>query len=250
MTALSYTIMFRAGTATFVRTASKHFAKNIRKAISILAVSEYFRVPRMLVDGGAVYKLPDSVSFEEGSQTEPTACCIRALRKVGVSVGNSVAIYGVGPVGLTHVQLLKCFGAGPIYAIDVIEQRRQFATKLGADLSFDPTTDDAPKAISLLTEGLGVDYAIVATANLKALESAFATVRKGGTVLLFGAPTRGAMMSLDVSKMFLREVRFQSSYSTSETEMRMAMQLIESKRVRPSKSITDRFPLTRTIESS
>ncbi len=211
--------------------------------------SEYFRVPKTLVNGGAVYKLPESVSFEEGSQAEPTACCIRALRKVGVSVGNSVAIYGVGPVGLTHVQLLRCLGVEPIYAVDVIKLRRNLATKLGADLSFDPTTDDVPKAISLLTGGLGVDYAIVATANLKALESAFATVRKGGTVLLFGAPTRGATMSLDMGKMFLREVRFQSSYSTSETEMGVAMQLIESKRVRPSAIITDRFPLSRTIDA-
>jgi L-iditol 2-dehydrogenase len=211
--------------------------------------AEYFRVPKTLVKGGTMYKLPDSVSFEEGSQTEPTACCIRALRKAGVSVGNSVAVYGLGPVGLTHVQLLKCFGAGPVYAVDVIKQRRHFATKLGADLTFDPKTDDAPKGISLLTGGLGVDYAIVATANLKALESAFATVRKGGCVLLFGAPTRGALMSLDMSKMFLREVRFQSSYSTSETEMRMAIQLIESKRIRPSEIITDRFPLSQAIEA-
>ena len=211
--------------------------------------AEYFRVPETLVKGGTVYKLPDSVSFEEGSQAEPTACCIRALRKAGVSVGNSVAVYGVGPVGLAHVQLLKCFGAGPVFAIDVIKQRRHLATKLGADLAFDPTTDDVANAVSLLTGGLGVDYAVVATANLKALESAFAAVRKGGTILLFGAPTRGAMMSLDMSKMFLREVRFQSSYSTSETEMPIAIQLIESKRVRPSEVITDRFPLSRAIEA-
>ncbi len=211
--------------------------------------AEYFRVPETLVKGGTVHKLPDSVSFEEGSQAEPTACCIRALRKAGVSVGNCVAVYGLGPVGLTHVQLLKCFGAGPVYAIDVIKQRRHFATRLGADLAFDPTTDDTHQAISLLTRGIGVDYAIVATANLKALESAFATVRKGGSVVLFGAPTRGAMMSLDISKMFLREVRFQSSYSTSETEMQMAIQLIESKRIRPSEIITDRFALSQAIEA-
>ncbi len=211
--------------------------------------AEKFRVPKALVKGGTVYMLPDSVSFEDGSQTEPTACCLRGLRKAGVSVGDSVAVYGVGPVGLTHVQLLKCFGAGPVYAIDVIKKRREFATKLGADLTFDPTSDDVPKTISLLTGGLGVDYAIVATANLKALESAFATVHKGGMVLLFGAPTRGSSMSLDMSKLFLREVRFQSSYSTSETEMQMAIQLIESRRIRPSEIITDRFPLSRAIEA-
>jgi len=212
-------------------------------------LAESFRVPETLVKGGSVYKLPDSVDFEEGSQVEPTACCIRALRKAGITSGNSVAVFGVGPVGLTHLQLLKCYGATPVYTIDVIKKRRQTAANLGADLTFDPTTDDIPKAISLLTDGLGVNYAIVATANLRALETAFNTVRKGGMVLLFGAPARGSLMHLDMSKMFLREVRFQSSYSTSETEMRMALELIESKIIRPSKIISHRFPLSQAVDA-
>jgi L-iditol 2-dehydrogenase len=201
------------------------------------------------VKGGTVYKLPDSMSFEEGSQVEPTACCVRALYKAGVSAGDSVAVFGTGPVGLTHVQLLKCFGATPVYAIDVIKNRRDFATKLGADLAFDPRTDDVPKTISLLTGGLGVDYAIVATANLKAIEAAVATVRKGGVVVLFGAPARGALMSIDMSNLFLREVRLQPSYSTSETEMRIAMSLIENRRIEPAGLISHRFPLSQTVEA-
>jgi len=212
-------------------------------------LAESFRVPESLVSGGTVYRLPDSMSFEEGSQVEPVACCVRALRKVGVKSGGAAAIFGVGPVGLSHLQLLKCFGATAVYAIDVIKKRRDYAIKLGADLAFDPTTDDAPNAIKLLTGGLGVDLAIVATANLKALESAFDTVRKGGTVILFGAPTRGSLLTLDVSRIFLREVRFQSSYSTSETEMRIALELVRSNRIKPSEMITDRLPLSRTIEA-
>jgi L-iditol 2-dehydrogenase len=211
--------------------------------------AELFRVPEQLVDGGTVHTLPDSVTFEEGSQAEPVACCIRALNKVKMKQGDSVAIFGVGPVGLTHLQLLKCLGASRVYAIDVIKKRREYAAKLGADLTFDPTTDDAQKTISLLTGGVGVDLAIVATANLKAVESAFETVRKGGTILQFGAPIRGSRFSLDMSRMFLREVRFQSSYSTSETEMQMALQLIAGKRVKPSAIVTDRLPLSRTVEA-
>jgi len=211
--------------------------------------AECFRVPEPLVKGGTVYKLPDSMSFEEGSQVEPTACCIRALRKAGVSAGDNVAVFGTGPVGLTHIQLLRCFGAAHVYAIDVIKNRRDFATKLGADLAFDPTTDDVPNAISLLTEGLGVDYAIVATANLMAIEAAIATVRKGGVVVLFGAPARGARMSVDMSNLFLREVRLQSSYSTSETEMRIALDLIKNKRIEPLRLISHRFQLSQTAEA-
>ena len=211
--------------------------------------AEYFRVPSTLVEGGTVYKLPDSVSFDEGSLIEPTACCVRALRKANVRPGCSAVVFGVGPVGLLHMQLLKAYGLAPVYAVDVIKSRRDTAMKLGAESAFDPATDDIPTMIAQQTSQRGVDYAIVATANLKALEQATRTVRKGGTILLFGAPARGASVSLDMSYMFLHEVNFQSSYSTSETEMRIAMNLIAGKRTNPSLLISHRFPLHQTVEA-
>jgi L-iditol 2-dehydrogenase len=211
--------------------------------------ADYFRVPSTLVQGGTVHRLPESMSYEEGSQVEPTACCIRALRKAGVKAGNSVAIFGVGPVGLIHVQLTKTYGAAPIIAIDVLENRRELAVKLGADMTLNPTIDDVPKRISSMTQGLGVDYAIVATGNLRAIEQAFSSIRKGGKVVLFGAPPRGAQLPLDMSRLFIREIDFESSYSTSETEMRMALDLIEKKRISPSKLITHRLPLAETLEA-
>jgi L-iditol 2-dehydrogenase len=205
--------------------------------------AEYFRVPEVLVRGGTVYAIPESMSFEEGSQVEPTACCIRALRKAGIKEGDSVAVFGVGPVGLIHVQLLKLFGMAPILAVEVIRNRRHIAEKLGADMTLDPGSDDVPKAISLVTDGRGVDYAIVATGNPKAIEQASNSVRKGGKVLLFGSPARGVVLSFDAGQLFLREVSIQSSYSTSETEMRMALDLIESKRIAPAQTITHRISL-------
>ncbi len=220
-----------------------------RSNLDPCGVAEYFRVPATLVGGGAVYRLPESMSYEEGSQVEPTACCIRALRKAGVMTGKSAAVFGTGPVGLTHVELLKAYGAAPIFAVDMIENRRNLAAKLGADTTLDPTRDLVSEAISIETRGLGVDYAIVATGNLKAFEEALGSVRKGGLVVLFGAPSRGAQVSLDMSRLFLQETRFQSSYSTSETEMRMALDMIEKKRIIPSNIITHRLPLAETIEA-
>jgi L-iditol 2-dehydrogenase len=88
-----------------------------------------------------------------------------------------------------------------------------------------------------------VDYAIVATGNPKAIEQASNSVRKGGKVLLFGSPARGVVLSFDAGQLFLREVSIQSSYSTSETEMRMALDLIESKRIAPAQTITHRISL-------
>jgi L-iditol 2-dehydrogenase len=205
--------------------------------------AEFFRVPATLVRGGTVYKVPDSLSFEEGSLVEPTACCIRALRKSGIRPGSCVAVFGVGPVGLTHVQLLKLGGASTIFAIDILEPRRRMAATLGATNTLDPTTQKAEQAILDGTDGQGVDHAIVATGSTKAFEQACRVVRKGGCVTLFGAPARGAMVSLDLSNLFLREITFKSSYSTSETEMRIALDLITQRRITPARMITHRLPL-------
>ena len=211
--------------------------------------AEYFRVPDQLVKGGTVYKLPFSMSFEEGSLVEPTACCIRALRKSGIKAGNSVAIFGVGPVGLTHVQLLKLYGAAPIFAIDLLKSRRYMASSLGADTTLDPANEDVPRELRDGTDGRGVDFAIVATGNPDAIQQATSSVRSGGKLVLFGAPARGAHMSLDLSRLFLQEITIQSSYSTSETEMQMALKLIQSARIQPSKLITHRLPIERILEA-
>jgi L-iditol 2-dehydrogenase len=211
--------------------------------------AEYFRVPFTLVEGGTVYRVPDSMNYEEGSQVEPTACCIRALEKANVKAGNSVAIFGLGPVGLLHLQLTKAYGAAPTMAIDLLANRRKLATSLGADTTLNPTTDDVPKEVTSMTKGRGADYAIVATGSLRAAEEALRSVRKGGTVVLFGAPARGAQLTVDISRLFLHEIKFESSYSTSETEMRMALDLIEKKRIDPSKLITHRLPLGRTLDA-
>jgi L-iditol 2-dehydrogenase len=188
------------------------------------------------------------MTFEEGSQVEPTACCLRGLRKLGDVTGRSVAVFGVGPVGLTHVQLLKLFGVEKIFALDPIESRRKMASGLGADYVLDPT-GVAQAEINRRTAGCGVDYAVVASGSPRAIETAIGSVRRGGRVLLFGAPARGAMLSMDVSRLFIREITLLPSYSTSEVEMRMALQLIESKRIDPTRIITHRMRLEKVTEA-
>jgi L-iditol 2-dehydrogenase len=210
--------------------------------------AEFFKVSAALVKGGAVYPLPADVDFETGSQMEPTACCIRALRKAGIRSGSNVAVFGVGPVGLTHIQLLRLHGAARIFAIDGLANRRVLASKLGADFTLDPGMN-VLQAVLKETNNLGVDYAIVATGNPKAIESALGVVRKGGRIILFGTPARGAHLSIDISRLFLREITLQSSYSTSETEMQMALEFIVKKRINPSIMITHRLPLNKIQEA-
>ena len=237
------------GSCTYCKNGLETLCEDYPRAnLDPCGFAEYFRVPSPLVKGGAVHRLPSSMNYVSGCQVEPTACCLRGLRKIEISAGSTVAVFGVGPVGLTHLQLLRLYGASPIFAIDLLENRRLMALKFGADYALDPGMNSL-QTILKESGNLGVEYAIVATGNPKALESAISIVRKGGKILLFGAPPRGTRASLDISRMFLREITLLSSYSTTETEMRIALELIERRRIDPSLMITHKLPLDRAVEA-
>ena len=84
---------------------------------------------------------------------------------------------------------------------------------------------------------------MVATGNQKAIDQAFASVRKGGKVLLFGAPSIGASYHLDVSKLFTRQISLISSYSCVEPEMHEAIQLVLGEKLDVRGLVSDRFKL-------
>ncbi len=207
--------------------------------------AELFRVPEFNVSRGAVTVLPDNVDFDEGALLEPTACCIRALDKAKVQPGESVLIAGLGPTGLTQLQLLRTMGAGRIIGTDIRLTRLEMAKKMGADSVLDPNHEDVEAEVSKLA-GQGVDLAIVSTGNPKALSQALGSIRKGGRVLLFGAPAQGAVFPLDISTLFSRQVSITTSYSCVEEEISRALELVSRGDVNLGPMITHRFPLDET----
>ncbi len=204
--------------------------------------AESFRVPRYNVERGALIHLPDKLSFEEGAMIEPTACCIRAIQAAHVQENDSILVVGLGPTGLTQTQLLRGLTKGQIIGTDIIESRLQAGRKLGADETLDPRVGNVPETVKKLTRD-GADLALVATGNEKALDQAFASVRRGGKVLLFGAPSVGAEYRLDISRLFSRQTSLISSYSCVESEMHEAIRLILTKRIDVRSLISDKFRL-------
>src|SRR5207249_8016375 len=137
-------------------------------------------------------------SFEQDAMIEPTACCIRAIRRARVLEGDNVLVVGLGPTGLTQIQLLRNATKGGIIGSDIVEARLQLGKKLGADETINALAEDVPVHIRKITRD-GVDLAIVSTGNEKALNQAFGSVRRGGRILLFGAPSHGASYQLNVT---------------------------------------------------
>jgi len=205
-------------------------------------LAEYFRVPETNVTRGAVIRLPPEASFEEGSMLEPTACCMRALNTAEVKQGDSVLVVGLGPTGLTQIQLLRKMGPSTIIGADLLPHRLEMAHKLGASEAIDASSKDIPEHVTKLTR-VGVDLAIVSTGNPKAIHAALASVRKGGKLLLFGAPAQGSTIDLDVGALFSRQISIVTSYSCVESDIHRALGFLTRGEIDLRSMVTDRFAL-------
>ncbi|HVH15055.1 MAG TPA: alcohol dehydrogenase catalytic domain-containing protein [Candidatus Angelobacter sp.] len=115
-----------------------------RTNIDPCGFAEYFRVPEYNVARGALIPLPPELSFEEGAMMEPTACCIRAIRRAQVQEADNVLIVGLGPTGLTQIQLLRQATTGKIVGSDMIEARLKLGKMFGADKTINARTEDVP----------------------------------------------------------------------------------------------------------
>jgi threonine dehydrogenase-like Zn-dependent dehydrogenase len=103
----------------------------------------------------------------------------------GVRAGDSVAVLGLGPVGLCAVQVARASGAGPVFAIDTVPERLEMARRFGAVPVH--LTEESPRdAIRAGTEKRGVDVAIDAVGHPDALDLAIRLTRKAGTVFAIG----------------------------------------------------------------
>jgi Threonine dehydrogenase and related Zn-dependent dehydrogenases len=174
--------------------------------------SEYLRLPKINVENG-IYLLPDSVSFEEGTFTEPLACVVRGQRLAGVKPADTAIVFGSGLSGLLHISLLRATGASKIIAVDINEKRLEYAKKFGADYIFN-ANNFAPEVIKDINEGFLSDIVILSTGADSAILQGLKSVRRGGTVLFFGAANDGAKLPLSINEIFWRsEVALLSSYA-------------------------------------
>ncbi len=209
--------------------------------------SEYLRLPEINVKNG-IYLLPDSFSFEEGTFTEPLACVVRGQRLAGVKPADTVIVFGSGLSGLLHISLLRTTGATKIIAVDINEKRLEYAKKFGADYIFNANNFD-PEVIKDINEGFLSDIVILSTGADSAILQGLKSVRRGGTVLFFGAANDGAKLPLSINEIFWRsEVTLLSSYAGSILDHKTALELISSGRINVKDMITDRFPIENIVK--
>ena len=142
-----------------------------------------------------VYKIDDSMSFEDAAIIEPLACGTYGVKKLDVKPGEFVVVFGPGPIGIMMTQLIKASGAGKVAVVGTRDYPLNMAKELGADyiinvkdVSSEYYAEDIVIRISELTKGKLADKVIVPTSSKKALQDALLVSGAGATIVYFGLP--------------------------------------------------------------
>jgi len=143
--------------------------------------AELIRVPAR-----NAHPLPDAIPFEHGAiMMCSSATALHALRKARVRAGDTVAVFGVGGLGVSAVQLARALGAGVVYAVDLNPVKLALAGRLGA-IAIDAQAGDPVEAIRAATFGRGVDVALELIGSAKVMEQAVRSLAPLGRAALAG----------------------------------------------------------------
>jgi len=214
------------------------------------AFAEYIRVIPRLVQK-SIIRIPDELTYEEATLIEPTACCVRAVSKCGITLDDSVLIVGDGPLGLLNAQVSKNAGASMVILSGHHDSHIELAKQVGVNHAFNSKRFDVKEKVMKLTEGHGADFVIVAVASTDAVRQSMSLVRNGGKICVFGdfRDVPQPNLSLDLKLILSNDIELFSSWGCSTQNYRVAYNMITSGQVKVGEMITHRFPLEKFMEA-
>jgi len=206
--------------------------------------AEYIRVPKINVELGTL-RIPDSMTFDEGSFIEPLACVVRAQRFAKLRAGQTVLVIGSGISGLLHIQLAKARGAARVVATDISDYRLNAAKQFGADATIHGA-DDVPARLKEFNDGRLADLVIVCTGAMPAIQQATKSIDRGGTLLFFAPTAAGVDAPIPLFDFWRDEITVVTSYAGSGDDLKESLELISDRKVRVADMVTHRLPLAET----
>lgn len=136
-----------------------------------------------LLPEGKLYRVGPEVEPETMLFTDPARFALAAVHDAAIKLGDHVALFGMGAIGLLALQMARLSGADFVCVVDPVAERRQAALALGADLALDPAAGDMGLAIKQATGGVGVDVSLEISGVYAALQHAIRCVRREGRVV-------------------------------------------------------------------
>ncbi len=206
------------------------------------AMAEYMRVKARAVSLDTL-RLPDALSYEDGTLIEPLACVVKALKQVPIHVETQVLVIGLGFMGVLNALVAQHYGARLVAGLDLIDWRLEKAVQLGISPVLNPVREDLKEWALEITQGSLFDVVIVGPGRAEVIRQATQLVARGGTVLIFTPTPPQEPTCLDYNDLYFREVRLIPSYSAGPYDTREALALIEQGKIRAKDLVTHRFSL-------
>jgi len=208
------------------------------------AFAEYMKLPRVLLEEGPVTPIPDSLDFDTAALAEPLACVLNGLELVNMSLGKTVVIVGLGPIGCMLTNLARAMGATKIIAAERSANRMEIAQQYGADVYIDTSVEDLVARCREETDGEGPDIVITSCPSVDVHEQAIEMVAHRGYVNLFGGLPKGTRpLSFPSNTIHYKECFVTGSHGSVPRQHEIAVKLLAKGMVSVAPLITHRFPL-------
>ncbi len=210
-------------------------------------MAELVRVPAGNLERDT-WKVPETLSDEEASWTEPLATVVKAFERARWQAGQSILVIGLGSAGQMAVRLARASGASRIAGTDRVDFRMAKARDAGAE-TFDVRSEALADGANRLSGGKGFDVVFVGPGKGEVIRAAADAVAPGGVLLLFTMAAPGEPLTLSPHDLYFREVSVVPSYSCGPGDTREALRLLATRAVAVADLVTHRFPIERAVEA-
>jgi Zn-dependent alcohol dehydrogenase len=203
----------------------------------------------LAVPGYMLFPIPAELPLEEASLVgcRMTTAYNAVKHAADLEPGDSALVIGCGGIGLNTIQFLRCFGAYPIIAVDILDAKLEAAKKFGATHTINATKEDPVKAAREMTEG-GVSKTFEALGNTKTADQIIRATRPGGTAVIIGGLGKVPFTISDGS-FTMDEIKIAGVASRRAQDVVEVIAMVRDKRIEVSALISKRYPLEQINEA-
>lgn len=212
------------------------------------AYAEYIRIPERIVRKN-MHPIPGHVSYQDAALVEPLACVMRGLEETGVQPGSTVAVIGLGPIGMMFVRLAKTMYHARVIAIGRRQQQLDRAARMGADATvLNDGIADPVAPVHAFTGGRGADVVIEAVGLPEIWQLAIRLLRRGGVVNFFGGCASGTQVAIDTHLLHYSELTLKASFHHTPALVRKALEAVNRGYVTARDFVNRVEPLSNLLE--
>lgn len=192
------------------------------------------------------YKLPESVSYEEGAMVEPVAIGMHAANKAAIQPGDIAVVLGAGTIGMVTALSALVGGCSHIVITDIQQEKLNLAESLGPITGVNVKEESVTDVIMDMTDGYGADIVFEASGSVEAASGIFDPLAPGGTVVLIGMP--GEPVPYDVVKAQTKEARVEHVFRYANV-YEHTLRLMGSGQLDVKPLLTDKFQFDESVEA-